>query len=261
MMLLLASAAWAAPKCGPEAVEQAVSRVRQAFVELRAEDLPAARDELLQALGCVASPLPPSAVANVFEALGLVAFVEGQRDRAARLFAAERMADPSRETLPEDLVPPMHPIRGVYRSILVAGGRLVEVPEGDDRWLCNGRPCTARPLDWPILVQERAPDGSVEHTWIVEPSDPWPLQPSEPSLAGRPRLQRGLAWASVGSGVAAAAAYGVGWWSRNAWEEAGDSTIDSVRYYQLNHGALITSAGLAAASVSLGVGAFLVGRF
>lgn len=259
-------AACAAPTHGA-AVGAAADAALAAWAEMDSAAFLAGSDGLRVALPCLADVVPTAAAAAVFRVEGLRAFGARDLEATARWLAAARVIAPA-DPFPVGLVAETHPLAVAARTLDTAAGRSQELPPGaGGHYYVDGAAATARPLDWPSIVQVVDHDGVVWKTVMVTSADMLPTLPApltdarsapvdQGTAAGRPPV-RGARIAFGATAGAAALASGLlyAWASSSSdayWDDATpDDTLDDLRG-RTNRRAVasVASGGVAAAATA-----------
>jgi hypothetical protein len=236
-----------------------------AFANLDIEGFEAHAENVWRTLPCLAEPLMPLDVADVYKVRALDQFL-AQDDAGVRNSLRSARAAVPDFRLPASVAPQGHPLQAAFdeASDDVAAREDLPVPS-EARLLIDGQPVLSRPVDRAVIVQLIQADGAVAWTSLVEAGAAPPAYETlsddyrEAYLSGakvirvRPRRPFELVVASSASVVGAATMYGLSRRSRSQFF-APTTDYDDLASLRARTNGLQTAAVLtAAAGLGLGV--------
>jgi len=210
-------------------------------------------------LPCVDAAVSPDLAARYHRDAGLWLYVSGQRDRTAQAFSAARRIEPA-HSIPASLLPPKHPIRGLFDSAPTAAAT-EPTPRAADGALTFDGSEGDRPSDSPTIAQLTRVDGTMSFTTYLRPGDALPMYAvvkAPVKTGGLAEHRLGIALA-VGSGALLAGGTTFALIARSTQQEflesppEGFTALDEL--YQRNRTASTTSALLLGLGGAAGVGA------
>lgn len=218
-MWLWITAAWATPCAAPahaRDVLDALDRAERAYTDLDEGTFRGEVDGIRIVVPCLTDEVPRAIAARVHRFYGLDAFVAGDRDLAAREFAAARALEPA-YVFPESFVPDGNPVWHTWSALDPAALPVARVPAPPaGRLQIDGRITQDRPLEWPVFVQHFQDDGAVLDTRYLTHRDPWPYAEAVPPAPA----SRAAWWGTTGAlVVASGVSYGVAAGAHARWAD------------------------------------------
>ncbi|MEZ4319861.1 MAG: hypothetical protein R3F61_20290 [Myxococcota bacterium] len=268
MILWVGSVAVAATPCAerpsPGELEAVLEAAERALGDLDSDGFLEKTTDLATRVACLEGVLDPRQVARIHRAFGLRAWLARQEPDARAAFSSSRNADPD-YVFPFWMVPESHALRELYSEADPAPGAVPVIPAREGMLWFDGAEGDVRPLLRPVVVQLVEPDGSVERSAWLRPTDPLPpyesTHPVLPPLVGAPRtLRTGLLVSSAAFALTAVAAYGGAALANTDFQKASDR--DALFGSQRRANNLVVTSGITGGvAVASFTGALLVGRF
>ena len=260
MLLAFSSTAWAdcdAP-VSPDTLAALGAQVEDGLRSLDKERVLASAQLSAEAIPCLDAPLTPELAAQAHRTQGFAAFLSGDRETALLYFTASAMVEPDYQ-LPEDLVPPTHPIAVLYEEGRGASDLTEALPEPAQGFLVfDGTATELRPTRRPTVGQYVDETGLVAFSVALKPEDPVPGYPTTlPEPVTTPASGMAIRWPLVGGTVGAALVSG-GLYAASLKSEdayyASTSVSDAVSQRRTTHALTVAAGTSATIAVGLGVG-------
>jgi hypothetical protein len=272
---------------GPAAADDCAERTSSGDISLALEGAEArfaARDKdgvftfadtARAAIPCLRDELGVSISARFHRLQGLRAFLNKDNERAGLWFAASRQVQPD-AVLSESLVPPGHPLQGIFdgAGAPVDVERLGTPAEGRLRF--DGADGTDRPVKRPTIFQYIDGSGTVKRSALLDVGDPTPVDGisfAKPSArggaagvgaAGGRTAKIALLSGSGAALVASVVTFGLAHGAQNRYDDTAVTAKNKGKLEQLyksNRTLGVVSGVSAGVAVSLGVGAVFVGSW
>jgi hypothetical protein len=201
-------------------VAATLAEADRALVQLDAAAFGEATSRAADLVPCLGEPIPSPVAAALHRAMGLRAF--GGRDPLApAAFAAARRLEPG-AVYPSPAVPEASPVNEAWRAVTQETLTVVTLPTPADGWVAlDGVRTLQRVAELPVVFQQVATDGRTVTSAYLLPGEappPYPVAPVVPAIPAPPLVlgsapthpaRKSLAWVTAGTGVGAAALWGL----------------------------------------------------
>lgn len=276
-LLALAGSAPALAVCPSRSadLQRPINEAQAAFASMDGGGFSRASGVADEALACLSEPISPASAASVHRHEALVAFVRDDPARARAAFRSALALQPSYR-LPEDIAPAGNPLARLYEEARALGPGPDEAiwPSPGTTMLVDGATAASLPSDRPVIVQILSGDGAVLSTSYLRVGGALPeglmTSPPDPRLAvvpipvppgsgvsdtpPPPKPAKPLLIGAAGAAAGAAGLYALSAVTQQRYKQEGavpDASLD--RLVSLNHGAVLSAAGVCAVGVGLGV--------
>ncbi len=229
---------------------------RNAEEAFRQVDLTKFREEtegMFQATPCLYTPLTRNLAASFHRLRGLRFFVDENQEMARLSFAAARSIE-NTEAFPDDLLPPNHPVRDLWATVSIQQPVNIQVaPPSRGTYYFDGLQGSARPKDWPTVVQQVSRTGRVLGTAILDPADQFPFG-STSNHAARIALFSGAGVSAVASVVFSSVALSLKNDLDTQAQKPTTTASDLTQIYNANHSyvGMAVSTGVLAGLLAVG---------
>ena len=258
MLLAFSSTAWAecdAP-VSPDTLAALGAQVEDGLRSLEKERVIEAAQLSAEAIPCLDAPLTPRLAAQAHRSQGYAAFLSGDRETALLYFTASAMVEPDYQ-LPEDLVPPAHPIARLYEEGRNAEDPAEMLPAPAQGFLVfDGTTSDSRPTARPTVSQFVDETGQVGFSAPLSPGDPVPAYPTalpEPPQVSGASVRWPLVAGAAGAALLSGGLYAASHKSEDAYYES-TSVSDAVSQRRTTHALTVAAGTTATVAVGLGVG-------
>ena len=210
-----------------------------------------------EAIPCLDAPLTPQLAAQAHRSQGYAAFLSGDRETALLFFTASAMVEPNYQ-LPEDLVPPAHPIARLYEEGRNAEDPAEMLPAPAQGFLVfDGTTSDSRPTARPTVSQFVDETGQVGFSAPLSPGDPVPVYPTAlpepPQQVSGASVRWPLVAGAAGAALLSGGLYAASHKSEDAYYES-TSVADAVNQRRTTHALTVASGATATVAVGLGLG-------
>jgi hypothetical protein len=150
-----------------------LNAVEAAYLDVERQRFVRATKGSRKDMACMGTAVTAQVAGRFFVHEGLLAAGEGDLDQARVNFAGARWAN-SQQALA--LVAAGSPLHELFSAQSLRRPKMAKMARSEGATLlCNGAPCTERPVNWPVLVQVLDAESRVHHTVMLQPGQDLPV--------------------------------------------------------------------------------------